>query len=97
MKEYTVILVKEGLLGSLFFGQSKIDPVKFTRVLNQHAAQGWEVKTMEKDLRRKWLFFTVETYVVILEREVPEREPMDRMYPSQRAGKVSTPVNKVAK
>ena len=85
MKEYTVILVKEGLLGSLLLGQSKVDPVKFTRILNQHASQGWEVKTMEKDLRRKWLLFRIETYVVILERAVPEREPVERMYPSQGA------------
>lgn len=85
MKEYTVILVKEGLIGSLLLGQSKVDPVKFTRILNQHASQGWEVKTMEKDLRRKWLFFKVETYVVILERGVPEKEAMERMYPSEGA------------
>lgn len=78
-----MILVKEGLIGSLLLGQSKVDPVKFTRTLNQHASQGWEVKTMEKDLRRKWLFFKVETYVVILERGVPEREPIERIYPSQ--------------
>ncbi len=86
MKEYTVILVKEGLIGSILFGQSKVDPVKFTRTLNHYAAHGWEVKTMEKDLRRNWLLFKVETYVVILERDVVVNEPMDRMYPSQAPG-----------
>jgi hypothetical protein len=83
MKEYTVLLVKEGLLGSLIFGQSKVDPVKFAGTLNQYAKQGWEVKTMEKDQRRKWLFFKIETYVVIMERTIPEKEPVERIYPSQ--------------
>lgn len=83
MKEYTVVLVKEGLLGSILLGQSKVDPVKFAYTLNQYAAQGWEVKTMEKDQRRKWFFFRVETYVVIMEREIPDQEQIDRMYPSQ--------------
>lgn len=83
MKEYTVILVKEGLLGSLLLGESKVDPLKFSRTLNEYAAQGWEVRTMEKDIRRKWLFFSMETYVVILEREVMQREPVERMYPSE--------------
>ncbi|HCK29380.1 DUF4177 domain-containing protein [Acinetobacter ursingii] len=58
------------MLGSLLLGASKVDPVKFTNFLNQHAAQSWAVITMEKDMRRMLLFWKREAYVVVLERTV---------------------------
>ena len=57
------------MLGSLLLGQSKIDPAKFTEFLNEHAAQGWRVVTMEKEIRRMLLFFQREAFMVILEQE----------------------------
>ncbi|MFH2554887.1 DUF4177 domain-containing protein [Klebsiella aerogenes] len=58
-----------GMLGSLLFGTSKVDPVKFSEFLNKNAREGWRVVTMEKDIRRMMLFFKREAYVVILEKE----------------------------
>ncbi len=69
MKEYKVVIYREGLLGSLLLGQSKINPLKFTDFLNVNAEDGWQVVTMEKDLRRMLLFFQRESYVVVMERE----------------------------
>jgi hypothetical protein len=69
MKEYSVMIYQEGMLGSLIFGASKVDPVKFSRFLNEHAALGWRVVTMEKDIRRMLLLWKREAYVVVLERE----------------------------
>ena len=69
MYEYKAVLYQESMLGSLLLGQSKIDPVKFTEFLNRNARQGWEVVTMEKDLRRMLLLWKREAYVVILKRE----------------------------
>ncbi len=66
--EYKTVIYQEGILGSLLFGSSKIDPVRFTEFLNAHAKEGWRVKTMEKDIRRLFLFWNREGYVVILER-----------------------------
>ncbi|MGR7356632.1 DUF4177 domain-containing protein [Klebsiella aerogenes] len=57
------------MLGSLLFGASKLDPVKFSEFLNKNAREGWRVVTMEKDIRRMMLFFKREAYVVILEKE----------------------------
>ncbi|CAH5853580.1 DUF4177 domain-containing protein [Klebsiella aerogenes] len=57
------------MLGSLLFGASKVDPVKFSEFLNKNAREGWRVVTMEKDIRRMMLFFKREAYVVILEKE----------------------------
>jgi len=69
MKQYKVVIYQEGMLGSLFLGSSKVDPVKFTDFLNMNASQGWQVVTMEKDIRRMLLFWKREAYVVIMEKD----------------------------
>ena len=69
MKEYKAVIYQEGMLGSLLFGQSKVNPVKFSEFLNANAKEGWEVVTMDKDIRRMLLFFKREGYVVIMKRE----------------------------
>ena len=67
--EYKVVIYREGMLGSLLLGGSKVDPVKFSDFLNANASEGWRVITMEKDLRRMLLFFKREAYSVIMGRE----------------------------
>ncbi len=67
--EYKVVLYREGMLGSLFLGSSKVDPVRFSDFLNRNAAEGWRVVTMEKESRRMLLFFDREAFMVIMERE----------------------------
>lgn len=69
MKEYKAVIYQENALSSLLFGSAKIDPVRFSAFLNANAKQGWRVVTMEKDVRRMFLFWNREAYVVILERE----------------------------
>ncbi len=68
MNQYKVIIYQESLLGSLFLGMSKTDPLKFTALLNQNASQGWRVVTMEKEVRRMLLFWKREAFVVIMEK-----------------------------
>jgi len=68
MTQYKVVIYQEGMLGSLLLGQSKINPIRFTEFLNTNAQQGWEVVTMEKDIRRMLLFWKREGYVVILKK-----------------------------
>jgi hypothetical protein len=70
MIEYKVVIYQEGMLGSLLLGQSKVNPVKFSEFLNTNAQDGWEVVTMEKDVRRMLLFFRREGYVVVMKRSV---------------------------
>lgn len=69
MKEYKVVLYQESALSSLILGTAKVDPAKFGAFLNQHAREGWRVVTMEKDVRRMFLFSQREAYLVIMERE----------------------------
>jgi hypothetical protein len=69
MREYKAVVYQEGMLGSLLLGQSKVNPVRFSEFLNANAEDGWEVVTMEKDIRRMLLLFKREGYIVILKRE----------------------------
>jgi hypothetical protein len=69
MTQYKVVIYQEGMLGSLLLGQSKINPIRFTEFLNTNAAEGWEVVTMEKDIRRMLLFWKREGYVVIMKKQ----------------------------
>jgi hypothetical protein len=68
--EYKVVLYRESMLGSLFLGGSKVDPMRFSEFLNKNAAEGWEVVTMERENRRMLLFFEREAFMVIMKRKV---------------------------
>lgn len=67
--EYKTIVYREGMLGSLFLGSSKVNPERFSEFLNVHGDQGWEVITMERESRRMLLFFQREAFVCVLKRE----------------------------
>jgi hypothetical protein len=69
MREYKVVLYREALLGSLIFGESRVNPLKFSEFLNMNAREGWRVVTMERETRRELLFFKREAFLVIMERE----------------------------
>jgi hypothetical protein len=69
MREYKVVLYREALLGSLIFGESRVNPVKFSEFLNMNAREGWRVVTMERETRRELLFFKREAFLVIMEKE----------------------------
>ena len=68
--EYKVVVYRENLLGSLFLGDSKVDPVRFSEFLTENGHQGWEVATMEREQRRMLLFFSREAFLVVMKREV---------------------------
>ena len=68
--EYKVIIYREPLLGSMFLGGSRVDPVRYSEFLNKNAAEGWKVVTMEREQRRELLFWKREAFLTILEREV---------------------------
>jgi|TARA_B100000686_G_scaffold346641_1_gene433731 hypothetical protein len=68
--EYKVVIYREALLGSIFLGGSRVNPVRYTEFLNKNALDGWQVKTMEREIRREFIFFKREAFVTILEREI---------------------------
>lgn len=56
------------MLGSLFLGESKVNPMKFTEFLNKNGADGWEVVTIEREVRRMLLFFSREAFLVVMKK-----------------------------
>ena len=66
--EYKVVVYREALLGSLFLGGSRVDPVRYSNFLNANAKEGWRVVTMEREIRREFIFFKREAFLTILER-----------------------------
>jgi hypothetical protein len=69
MKEYKAYIYAESLVGSLFFGQSKVNVDRLTRELNKLAGLGWRVVSMERERRRMLLLFSREAFLILLERE----------------------------
>ncbi len=69
MKEYKVIVYREPLLGSIMLGGARVNPEKYSNFLNAHAKQGWQVVTVERELRRELLFFKREAFLTILEKD----------------------------
>lgn len=68
--EYKVAIYREPLLGSIFLGGSRVDPVRYTSFLNDNARDGWEVVTMERETRRELIFFKREAFLTIMKRKV---------------------------
>ena len=69
MKEYQVVIYQEGMLSSLMFGQSKVDPERLAEFLNNPAREGWRVITMEREIRRMLLVSQREAFLVVMERD----------------------------
>lgn len=69
MKEYKIFLYAENVLASIFLNGGKVDPVRLTAALNKQAAEGWQVKAVERENRRTFLFFSREAFVFVLERD----------------------------
>ena len=69
LKEYKIVVYTEGLFSSLLFGDAKLDPEGYTAFINDYAAQGWRVVTLEREKRRLLLFWNREAFVTLLERD----------------------------
>ena len=63
------MVYREGLLGSVILGASKVNPDQFSEFLNGYAKEGWRVVAMSPEQRREMLIFKRESQVLVLERE----------------------------
>jgi hypothetical protein len=69
-KEYKVITIEEGVLGSIFLGASKLPVRRMEETLNEHGRQGWDVSFMLIEQKRLFLFWTREAAIVTLSRNL---------------------------
>mgnify|MGYP000873022481 CR=1 FL=1 len=67
-KEYKVIHVVEGGLGTIFLGASGIPIKKMETTLNKEAAQGWSVVFQLVEQKRFLLFWKREAVIITLGR-----------------------------
>lgn len=69
MKQYKIITVQEGAMGTLFLGASKLPRQRIEEELNEHAKQGWEFQFMTIEQARFLLFWTRESAIIVLVRQ----------------------------
>ena len=67
-REYKVEVITEGVLGSLFFGASKLPIDKMEDRMNELGRQGWEVTFMVIEKKRLFLFWEREAAVITFSR-----------------------------
>jgi len=67
-KEYKVIHIVEGGLGTIFLGASGLPLKKMEAALNKAAAQGWVVVFQVLENKRFWLFWRREAVIITLGR-----------------------------
>jgi len=69
-KEYKVIVVAEGGIGTVLLGASKLPIKKIEDVLNKYGKDGWEMDFMVIEAHRFLLFWTREAAVITLSRSL---------------------------
>lgn len=67
-KEYKVIHLVEGGLGTIFLGSSGVPIKKMEAALNKHAAQGWALAFQFVEQKRFLLFWQREAVIITLGR-----------------------------
>ena len=67
-KEYKVLHIVEGACGTIFLGSSGLPIKKLEALLNEEAAQGWEVVFQVIEQKRMLLFWQRDAVVLTLAR-----------------------------
>lgn len=69
-REFKIEIVKEGAIGTMFLGASKLPLKKMETVMNSYGAQGWEMNFMVIERHRMLLFWVREAAVITFSREI---------------------------
>lgn len=67
-RQYKLELITEGGCGTILLGSAGLPIKKIETIINQHAAQGWQVVFQVIEQKRFLLFWTRETLVVTFGR-----------------------------
>ena len=67
-KEFKVEIIKEGALGTIFLGSSKLPLKKMESVMNQYGEQGWDVSFQLIERHRMLLFWSREAVIITFSR-----------------------------
>ena len=69
-KQYKVEVVKEGVLGTLFLGSSKLPIKKIEEVMNEYGKDGWDVSFQVIEKSRMWLFWEREALIITFVKDI---------------------------
>ena len=69
-KQYKVEVVKEGVLGTLFLGSSKLPIKKIEEVMNEYGNDGWDVSFQVIEKSRMWLFWEREALIITFVKDM---------------------------
>tara|TARA_B110000003_G_scaffold59917_1_gene60014 strand:- start:5287 stop:5499 length:213 start_codon:yes stop_codon:yes gene_type:complete len=64
MKKYKVEIIKEGMLGTIFFGSSKLPLKKMEKIMNKYGQDGWDVSFQIIEKHRLFLFWQREAIII---------------------------------
>jgi len=68
-KEFKVEIIKEGALGTIFLGSSKLPLEKMTKVMNKYGDDGWDVNFQLIEKHRLLFFWSREAIIITFSRE----------------------------
>jgi len=69
-KEYRVVAVSEGALGTILAGASKLPLKKMESVMNQYGEEGWNMDFMVIEHKRFLLFWERESAILTFSRQI---------------------------
>jgi hypothetical protein len=68
-KEYKVEIIKEGAIGTILLGSSKLPLKKMTQVMNEYGENGWEVNFQLIEKHRLLFLWSREAIIITFSRD----------------------------
>jgi hypothetical protein len=69
-KEFKIEVVKEGAIGNLILGASKLPISRMEEVMNKYGAEGWSMDFMVMEQHRMFLFWKREAAIITFSRDI---------------------------
>ena len=69
-KQFKIEIIKEGAVGTLFLGSSKLPVKKMEEVLNKYGADGWSMDFMLIEKHRLLLFWEREAAIITFSKKI---------------------------
>ena len=70
MKQYKVEIIKEGVLGTLFLGSSKLPLKEMEKVMNDYGKDGWDISFQIIEKHRLFLFWQREAIIITFVKDL---------------------------
>ena len=68
-KEFKVEIIKEGAIGTILFGSSKLPLKKMTEVMNKYGEAGWDVTFQLIEKHRLLFLWSREAIIITFSRD----------------------------